>query len=89
MRKRRITVRSGEELRKIVRKYEQSGLGPKKFCEEEGYSLSSLLGWRKKFGKSRMKLRRSSFAEISPEVIRPSSEVALHFPSGLILKIGG
>ena len=89
MRKRKITVRSNEERQEIVKRYQQSGLGPKKFCQEEGLSLSSLLGWRKKFGKSRVKVRGNSFAEISPEVFRPSSEVSLHFPSGLVLKIGG
>jgi transposase-like protein len=89
MRKRRITVRSLKERREIVKRYEKSGLAAKRFCQEEGIAVSSLLGWRKKFGESVGEGVKARFAEVSPVMLNQSCEVALHFPSGLVLRIGG
>ena len=73
----------------IIRRFETSGLGSRKFCRRNGLALSSLQRWRGRLGS----MSRTAFVELVPE--GPSSDPApswsleVSLPSGVCLRFRG
>ena len=82
------TRRSPSEWRKILARFQRSGLGVDAFCERESVSKSSFVRWRAKLGSE-----IEPFIEVGVAASKTSDPsvwaVELELPSHIVLRVRG
>ena len=77
------------QWKKILQRFESSGLGPRKFCRQEGLALSSLQRWRSRIDRA----PAAEFVELAPTSMPSTSASSwtldLSLPNGVCLRLRG
>lgn len=91
-----------QEMRRLVRDQERSGLSQREFCRRHGIALRTLTWWRRRLGRGhvdgagpRRALDRRAFLEVElvsdePQDVRVCAETApieIQLPGGALIRI--
>jgi hypothetical protein len=81
--------RTEKEWTEILRRFESSGEGSRRFCRREGVALSSLQRWRQRLGTT----SAARFVELVPgapgEALAGSWSLEVSLPQGVSLRFRG
>ena len=92
------TRRSADQWRKLIDKFERSGMTQDHFCRREGLATATFSEWRRKLSASSLATIPASFVEVclpnTPAPIdspQPGSvaEVVVELPFGVVLRLRG
>ena len=75
--------RTREQKEELILQWQQSGKSRKDFCQEQGITYNSLVGWCKQFKDRKVS---SGFAEVKVKVkaaANPGLFAQLHMPGGI------
>ncbi|WP_256012531.1 IS66 family insertion sequence element accessory protein TnpA [Desertivirga xinjiangensis] len=77
-------MKQREEMEAAVKRWRESGLKKKEFCEQQDFSLSTFSYWITRINQS----NRKGFVSLSPTV-KPesSSSIEIIYPNGVRLKV--
>ncbi len=80
--------RTADEWRRIMKRYEKSGLTIEAFCRREGVPKNSFWNWRRRLRKEQVPAKKS-FVEIVPQKAEPEAplRVEIQFPNGAVLRV--